>query len=373
MKSLQPTLTSVILAGLLAACSASSPQDSFVSVAALTVPPGNPTVTLDGRLIVTVHPFAESEIRALEILPDNSTRPFPSQEWASQPDEADRGIHAAIGIRTDQNGVVWILDMGGKRTPPRLIGWNTKENRLHRVIVIPYPASRKQSFLQDFAIDPSHGKIFIADSGVRSLTGPSEPGIIIVDSETGFSRRVLHAHRLLQPEDNAEIVIDGKSPRVAVNSRHYQEPKIGLNPIAVDATGDWLYFGAMHGTSLYRVKTTDLLDEQLNEEELALRVEHLGFKPVSDGISIDNKGNVYVTDLNAKAIGVLSEDEPYRILIKDDLLQWPDGLGVGPDGFLYATVNQLHLLPALNKGKDETKLPFQIIKFRPLASGTLGR
>ena len=44
----------------------------------------------------------------------------------------------------------------------------------------------------------------------------------------------------------------------------------------MDALAEWVYFGAMSGTVLYRVRTADLRDASLSEEALARRVERFG-------------------------------------------------------------------------------------------------
>ncbi|WP_437822069.1 hypothetical protein [Sorangium sp. So ce1078] len=33
------------------------------------------------------------------------------------------------------------------------------------------------------------------------------------------------------------------------------ELELGLNPITIDARDEWVYYGAMHGASVYRVRT----------------------------------------------------------------------------------------------------------------------
>ncbi len=52
---------------------------------------------------------------------------------------------------------------------------------------------------------------------------------------------------------------------------------------------------------------------------------------------------------------------------------WPDAFSYGPDGMLYVVINQLHKGPVLNAGNNETKPPFLIIRFKPLAPGITGR
>ncbi len=64
----------------------------------------------------------------------------------------------------------------------------------------------------------------------------------------------------------------------------------------------------MTGTSMYRVRTRDLLDESLDESSLRARVERYGDKPLSDGSTVDSAGNVYITAIADDAIGVTRSD-----------------------------------------------------------------
>jgi sugar lactone lactonase YvrE len=81
-------------------------------------------------------------------------------------------------------------------------------------------------------------------------------------------------------------------------------------------------------------------------------MERYGEKPPCDGISIDDAGNVYVTDVENNAVGVTSPDGSYRVLASDDgHLSWPDGFSFGPDGHLYVAVSQLHRSAVFNAGR----------------------
>ncbi len=79
----------------------------------------------------------------------------------------------------------------------------------------------------------------------------------------------------------------------------------GVNPITIDPQHQWVYYGAMTSRTLYRVRLADLLDTSLSEPQLAAKVQRYGDKAPSAGITIDNAGNVYVTDVGARGIASL--------------------------------------------------------------------
>jgi hypothetical protein len=341
--------------------------------------PGNPALTPDGRLIVSLHPFPYEEpspYHVVEVMEDGSTRPFPNEEWSTAPDEEEGvGLSAVIGVQSDRNGVVWIMDMGGDELPPKLVAWDTRHDELHRIITIPPHAGRPGSFHQDFAIDEVRGAIFIADLNVHgALLGPSDPAIVAVDLKTGRVRRAHLGHHSLHPEEDVSLQIEGRPILVENPEGEAEEPQLGLDPIVIDPANEWVYYGSIHGTSVYRVRAADLLDEGLSPDALGERVERYGEKAPCDGISIDVAGNVYITDLGNNAIGVTTPDGGYQILVRDDeRLLWPDGFSYGPDGYFYVTVNQLHRSAVLNAGQETSEPPFLVMRFRPLAASAIGR
>lgn len=333
-------------------------------VARLKQMPGNIAVTPDGRIFLSLHPFGEPEFRVVELLSDGNTRPFPNSQWSGAPKADGVGLTAVIGIRADKNGVVWMLDMGSKKVVPKLVAWNTKTDKLERVITLPANATVPNSFHQDFVIDWVNNSIIIADTGRADLGGASTPALVIVNLKTGEARRVFENHPSLQPEEE-RLLVDNQ-PVTASFGGKMIEPKLGLNPITIDAAAEFVYYGAMNGTNLYRVRTADLSNSTLSTKELAERVKRFGAKPLSDGIIADNTGNVYSGDVNNNAIGVTLPRGGYRRLFQDEkLLRWVDGFSTSSDGYIYATVNQLHRHPTLNGGKDGRQPPYLIIRFKP--------
>lgn len=356
-----------------------APEGALETVVELDRTPGNLAIGPTGRMFVSMHPFGAPTARVIEIIPEGGTRPYPSPTWASDVGASGLGIASIIGIRCDSDGVLWMLDAGplgtardgsGGRTPsvPKLIGWDTRRDRLHRVIHLPPPIVNESSFLQDFAIDERRGCIYIADSGISAGPGAARPALIVVYLATGVSKRVLENAPCVRAEPEAAMVIDGRDVRTADANGTPVVPAVGVNPIAIDADGEWVYFGAMHGTSLYRIKAAHLSSPGQSDEGLQASVERWASKPVSDGIAIDAGGAVYITDVTNNAIGVIEPGKEYRVLVSDPMLSWPDSITIGPDGHLWVVANQLHRHPALNwtdaGPKDDTVPPFRIVRHR---------
>jgi sugar lactone lactonase YvrE len=327
-------------------------------------PPGNIAITPEGRIIMSQHQFFGAPLRVVELLADNSLIPFPNQAWSSQPKEKGIGLNSVLGVRADENGVVWMLDRSDdKGQPGKIVGWDTEHDQLYQVIYLPQPIIPEDSFLNDLAVDLDHNAIYLTDTA-----GGNNSALIVVDLNTGFSRRVLEGDVSTRPED-IPLIVDERVINVAG-----KPARVGANPITVDPNNEWVYYAPMSGTSLYRITTADLLDPDLAPEELASRVERYGDKPICDGITVDGAGNVYVTSITDNAIGVVDATGTYQTLYQDKkLLSWTDGMAFSSDDYIYVTVSQLQNSPPLNNGENAFKAPFYLVRFPALASGEVGR
>lgn len=333
----------------------------------MTECPGNIAVTPDGRVIVSIHQFIPSNRRVVEVSNAALPKPFPNAAWNRGGGGADT-LDTVLGLRSDSRGIVWMLDNGmlGKVTP-KLVAWDTKTDKLHRVIYLPPPITAANSFANDLQLDESAGAIYIADPA-----GGKNAAIIVVDLATGLARRVLEGDMSVIPEDR-DLVIDGSPVEIAQPDGTKVRPRVAINPIALDQKNEWLYFGPMSGTKLYRVKTADLRNTELTTEQLAKRVEPYADRPFCDGITIDRAGNIYLGAIAENAIGVIDTNRKYHALITGEQIAWPDAFSFGPDGLVYVVLNQLHRSAQLNGGKNMTVPPFTIGTFKPLAPGFTGR
>ena len=128
---------------------------------------------------------------------------------------------------------------------------------------------------------------------------------------------------------------------------------------------EWLYFGALSGSGLYRVRVADLIDTALPAGQLDGRVERIANKPLSGGMSIDADGNVYVADIEHNAITIVGADHRPRTLLRSADIRWPDGLSFGPDGWLYVADSALHELILQPRDNIERNAPYRIHRLRP--------
>lgn len=335
------------------------PSVKVETLAELDVGPGNIAVTADRRIFLSLHQFYEPEQRVVELHPGKPPTVVPLTAGGPK-------LDSVLGIRADDRGVIWMLDnaMRGKGSR-KLVGQGPAPSSVEEIDLMGI--THDDAFLNDLAVDRTHGTIYIADPA-----GGKTAAIIVVDLATKLGRRVLEGHASVVPGD-VDLVIDGKPVQIKLPDGTVIRPHVGINPIALDALDTWLYFGPMHGTLLYRIPTAALRDAALSPETLASKIETYAERPITDGISIDNAGNIYLGDLANNAIGMIDKDRRYHRIASGPELSWIDAFSFGPDGKYYVVANQLHRSATLNAGVDETRKPFRILTFTPFAPGHVGR
>jgi sugar lactone lactonase YvrE len=93
---------------------------------------------------------------------------------------------------------------------------------------------------------------------------------------------------------------------------------------------------------------------------------------MSDGLSSDAAGALYLTDPEHSALVRLGADGRLATLLRDPRLRWPDGLSFGPDGWLYVTCSALHQVIGRTPGQVRSSAPFHVFRFRPGAEAPAG-
>ena len=114
---------------------------------------------------------------------------------------------------------------------------------------------------------------------------------------------------------------------------------------------------------MYRIKSSFLANEQLNEKDLESKVEKVGQTPAPAGILEAPDGSIYLTDLEHNAIVHWNPaTKSIERVIADKRLMWPDTLSWGPNDELYVTASQIENMPRFNNGKSTRTEPYKLWK-----------
>lgn len=319
------------------------PASAVEVVATLDEPPGNLAVSRDGRIFFSFHPEARPSRKVVEWV-DGKAIPFP--------DETFELFGEVLSLRIDAQNRLWSIDHGlhGLKQP-RLLAFDIATRKLVHRWDIPRDVAGRGSFVQDFQVAPDGATVYLADVGLVS----KRPALIVYDVASKRGRRVLEC----------DPSVTGKPYTLNIKGHEMNllgglyKMHLGVDPIALDVKGEWLYFGPMSHETMFRVRTADLRDPSMRP-----RVEAFGPKPQSDGIAIDAGGNIYITDIEHGAIARLGPDRKLVTLVRDPRFRWLDGFSFGPDGWLYATDSALTDVILQSKSHIRAHAPYYIWRVR---------
>jgi sugar lactone lactonase YvrE len=333
-------------------------SDSLEEVLEFAEPVGNVAVNRDGRIFFTIHPESRPIGNKLMEYVSGAAVPFPS--GAAQAELFD----TVLGVAIDRFNRLWTIDHGnhGLR-PARIVAIDLDTNVVIREQSLSPDIAPAGSFLQDLQISADGRTLVIADASFWRKS----PAIIVYDIETGDARRVLESHASV----SAEKYMIRSQDRDMEFLGGIASLRGGIDGIALGP--EWLYYGALSGSGLFRVKLSDLRNDKLPPGQLANRVERYSDKPLSDGLSIDVEGNIYITDVEHSSVFVVGAQRNLETLIKSPNIRWPDALSFGPDGYLYIADSALPDLILQSREHIEASGPYRIFRFRPGFDGVPGQ
>jgi sugar lactone lactonase YvrE len=327
-------------------------------VLAYPEPIGNVAVSRDGRIFFTVHPEARPRGNKLLEYVDGASVPYPSLA------EQSALFDTPIGVVVDRLGRLWTIDHGNHGTDAaRIVAIDLKSGDVLRNQSLDALIAPVGSFLQDLQVSADGRTVIIADASFLR----KQPALIVYDVESGDARRVLEDH----PSVAAENYRIRTHDRDMVFAGGIVALRGGVDGIALGP--EWLYYGALNGSGLYRIRLKDLEDDHLPSSQLESLVERYSDKPLSDGLSVDTAGGVYITDVEHSAIFRLDPNKRLSTLIQSQKIRWPDALSFGPDNYLYVADSALQEVILKPTEHIKAQGPYRVFRFQPGFEGVAGQ
>jgi sugar lactone lactonase YvrE len=333
------------------------PHSTLELVVDLDLPPGNIAVASDGRVFFSFHPEASPPVQVAELV-EGKPVPYPPEL------PTELSYQSVLSLRIDRQERLWVLDNANHGFgTPRLLAFDLATSALVHRYDFPRPLAGRGSHLNDFQVSPDGSRIYIADASIFAKT----PALVVYDLEKRAARRLLEGHPSVTPEKYVPVV---QGRKMLIFGIFAVRP--GVDSIALDRRGEWLYFAPVTSNHMYRIRRSDLDDDSLSSQQLAERVQRFALKTMSDGITTDLEGNIYLSDPDHSSILALNPEGRLRTLLKDPVLRWPDGFSFGPDGWLYVTCSSLHHVIMQSAAHVRANAPYQIFRFRPGPAGIPG-
>jgi sugar lactone lactonase YvrE len=335
------------------------PESELETVVTYPEPIGNVAVSEDGRLFFTVHPEARPVGAKLLEWVDGAPVPWPDVE-------SQRLFDTVLGVAIDQTGRLWTIDHGRHGTAePRLLAFDLATGETVHDYRFGEETAPLGSFLQDLQVDSTGSRVFVADVSFWRR----QPGIVVFDVSEHLAFRVLDGHPAVRPGD--WLIRTSRREMSFFGGLVTLRP--GIDGLALDKQDEWLYFGAMAHDGLYRVRVEDLADPGLSVAALAERVERIGDKPLSDGLSIDVEDRVYITDVEHGAVHRLDPDGTLATVVRSPRIRWADALSFGPDRMLYIADSALQDQMLESREKIVARGPYEIFRVQVDVPGVPGQ
>ncbi len=333
-------------------------EDTLEVVVTSPEPIGNHAVSADGRVFYTIHPESRPTGAKLLEWVDGAPKAFPS-------DDAQSLFETPLGVAIDRQNRLWTIDHGNHGTgKARLLAFDLSTGEVVHDHVFDSSVAQLGSFLQDLQVDSTGEHVFIADVSFWRKNA----GLVVYDVESGKARRVLDSDPSVSAQD---WLIRNPIKDMVFFGVVVLKP--GVDGIAIDRSDEWLYYGAMAHDTMYRIKVTDLLDDSLSPGALAARVEAVGPKPLNDGLSTDNDGNLLITDVEHNAVIRMKPNGELTTLVRSDRIRWADALSYGPEGWLYVADSAIPDQMLQSKAHIAARAPYHIFRFKPDIDGVPGQ
>lgn len=289
-------------------------------------------VSQEERMFVNFPRWSPIPFSVCEVI-DGQPFQYPDEEWNTWNETTDPENHFVCvqSVYVDRENFLWILD-------PGTVNWNVVEggakllkidlqtDSIIQIIYFDESIASEQSYLNDIRVDTELGYAYITDSGIGA--------IIVVDLSSGESKRLLEEHSSTKAELST-ITVNNNTVEFAVHS----------DGLALSNNREYLYYKALSGKSLFRIKTKVLRDFSLPLTKIEVAVEFVIETMPCDAIEFAPDDYLYITSVEDNAIYRYLHDKKLELVVSDEKLTWPDSFSITPDGKIYVTTSRIMFPP----------------------------
>ncbi len=322
-------------------------------------------VAKDGRTFVNFPRWEKDvAISVAELMKDGSLKPYPDADWNAwtnlKPLSTGDHFVCVQSVTVDPQGFLWVVDPAApgnefiKPGGPKIVKIDLRTDKVVKVIPFDQMVAPQGSYMNDVRVSPDGRHAFLTNSGQRGA-------LVVVDVASGRSRRLLDGDPRTQPEPGVVPEVDGHELRRPDN----RIPSFAADGITLDASGRFVYWQALVGRTLYRVPVAALIDPGLSHQKVGAAVERVATTNVADGLWMDEKGFLYITDPGANAVRMRAPDGTMSIIAQDDRLRWPDSLAEGADGSIYVTASHIQDMAQFHEKGSTQRGQWELFRIDP--------
>ena len=319
-------------------------------------------VSPQGRVFVNFPRWEEDvAVSVAEVGPGGRLTPFPDAGWNSfrnaAPANAGQRFVCVQSVTCDPQGNLWVLDPAAPALAlevpggPKLVRIDLGRNEVSRVYAFDESVAPQGSYLNDIRFTPDGQRAVLTNSG--------QPGsLVVLDVQSGQARRVLDGHPSTQFQQGLVMTVAGK----ALKRLDGQTAEFSADGIAVDGRGEYVYWQATTGTTMFRAPVAALFDTNLTKEQVGAAVEVHVRTFIADGYLMSRSGALYVTSCSDNTVKQMMPDKSFRVVAKDPRFNWPDSMAEGPDGAIYVTSSHI---PQMKAWQGPGVRQSELFRFKP--------